>query len=135
MAQVTTTKVVEGESHVVIRVNLVNEEGGELINAVIISPSDLVPYRPNNATAFRIAQLWYGLDGFSATLGFDTVTPRTAWTLGAGTDSHVDFRSFGGLMDYATVPPADVTGKLWISTRGFVLGMSGSLVLELRKTN
>lgn len=135
MTQVTTTKVVEGESHVVIRVNLVNEEGGELTNVTILSPTDLVPRRINNATAFRIMQIWSGLDQFSATLGFDTVTPRDIWTLGVGVDSHVDFRSFGGLPDYATTPPADVTGKLWISTRGFVLGAKGSLVLELRKTN
>jgi hypothetical protein len=136
MAQVTILKVVEGNAHVVIRVNLASLGVGELENTVILSPSDLVPVRPNTATAFRIMQIWSGLSQFDVTLGFDTTAPVDVWTLVRGADAHVDFRSFGGLMDYATAPPAAVDGKLWISTLGFnVAGLRGSLVLELRKTS
>ena len=137
MAQVAITKIAEGNAHIIIRVDLKSDGvTGELVNEVILSPSDLVPSRPNNRTAFRIMQAWYGLVWFDILLGYGTVSPQTIWTISKDCDSHIDFRSFGGLMDYATYPPGDVSGKLWISTNGFgTPGSTGTLILELRKTN
>ena len=136
MAQVTVRKIVEGDSHVIIRVHMVSDVVGELHNYVLLSPSDLVPVRPNTATAFRITQAWYGCATFSLVLGYNTMAPAPVWTLPPNAGNHVDFRCFGGLTDYATSPPADVDGKLWVSTIGFnSAGSQGSLVLELRKTN
>lgn len=137
MPQVTTVKVVEGDSHLVLRVNFLGDGLADLEDYVILSPSDLVPPRPNNAVAFRIMQIWYGLSGFDVQLGYNSVAnAQPAWVVAQGTDSHVDFRSFGGLMDYATSPPTDVNGKLWVNTFGLTaVGQVGSMVLELRKAS
>ena len=136
MSQVTVTKLVEGESMLLVRVDLLSDGSGELVNQVIISPSDLIPARPNNRPTFRIYQLWYGLVWFDAVLGFGTLQPMAVWTIARDCDSHNDFRSFGGILDYATVPPSDENGKLWISTNGFApAGSQGTIVIELRKTN
>lgn len=136
MPQVTVKKIVEGESHLVVRVNLLSDGTGELSNHVILSPSDLKPPRPNDRPAFRIMQVWYGMVWFDLTFSYGGINPRPVWTLARDSDSHTDFRSFGGLLDYDTVPPADDSGKLLVSTNGFAeAGSQGSLVIELRKRN
>ena len=138
MAQVTVIKVVEAH-FLVIRVNLVNNDGGgELLNYPILSPSDLNPPRANNRPTFRILQMWYGAVWFDFTIGAGTLTPVPLWTVARDCDSHIDFRSFGGLVDqnvYA-VPPDDDNGVLTISTNGFnTLGSQGTIVLSLSKTS
>lgn len=138
MSQVTITKVVEGSSHLVLRVDLLSDGTGELENYVILSPSDLSPPFPNNVPAFRIMQVWYGLVWFNVTFKAGTIVPSVLWTLARDCDSHTDFRSFGGLIDTAvyTNPLEDDNGKLTISTSNFApVGSAGSIVLELRKTN
>ena len=137
MSQVTITNVAEGDSHLIKRIDFLSDGvGGELEHYVVISPTDLNPSRPNTATAFRIMQIWSGLVYFDVTFGFGTLAPRQCWTTTRDHAAHVDFRCFGGLMDYATAPPSDVDGKLWISTNGFApVGSRGTVVLELRKTN
>lgn len=133
MAQVTVTKIVEGNSHLIVRLDLMSDGTGELIQEIVLSPSDLSPPMPNTRPAFRIMQMWYGMVWFDVALGFGTLQPSPVWTIARDSDSHTDFRSFGGLADYATTPPSDENGKLWISTNGFVVGSQGTLVLELRK--
>ena len=138
MSQVTITKVVEGPAHLVIRIDLLSDGTGELSDYVVLSPSQLVPSRPNLAPAFRIMQLWYGMVWFDVTFKAGTITPVTLWTLARDCDSHVDFRSFGGVIDTNVYnnPPSDDNGKLTISTNGFnVANSAGSIVVELRKTN
>lgn len=136
--QITTTKVVEGESLLVIRVNLLSDGSGELVNVPFLSPSDLVPPRANNRPTFRIAQLWYGLVWFDVTIGAGTLQPVPIWTIARDCDSHVDFRSFGGLLDqnvYSS-PPNDDNGVLTITTNGFApVGSQGTITLSLVKTN
>ena len=134
MSQVTIRKIVEGSAHVVISVQLVsNGVDGELSNYVIFSPSDCNP--PLVAKpAFRIMQLWYGAAWFDMVLSFGGLVPRPAWTIARDGDSHLDFRNFGGLIDYNEVPPPDYNGDLLLSTSGFApIGSEGSLVIELRK--
>lgn len=138
MAQVTTIKVVEGNSAVVFRVNLLSDGSGELLNYPIIRPSDLVPARQNNRPTFRIMQAWYGMVWFDVTINAGTLQPVPLWTFARDCDSHVDFRSFGGLLDQNVyvVPPNDDSGVLTITTNGFsTLGSQGSIVLSLVKTN
>lgn len=136
MPQVTVTKIVEGESTLVVRVEFAGDGQPDFVRYPLLLPSQLVPPRKDNATAFRILQLWYGLQAFDLSLGFSTINSTTIWTLAQGTDSHVDFRSFGGLMDYATTPPNDVDGALWVSTVGLTgIGQMGSLAISLAKTN
>jgi len=138
MAQVTVRKVVEGQSHLVLRVDMLSDGTGELADYIILSPMELNPPIPNDVPAFRIMQAWYGLVHFDVTLKAGTIIPSVLWTIAKDCDSHTDFRSFGGLIDANVYnkPPSDDNGKLTISTSGFnVAGSAGTIVLELRKTN
>ena len=81
MAQVTITKIVEGVSHITVRMDLLGDGSGELDHEVVLSASDLVPVRENNQPAFRIMQLWYGLVWFDVLFGYGTLQPRPVWTL------------------------------------------------------
>ena len=138
MGQVTVRKIVEGHSHLLLRVDLLSDGTGELSDYVILSPSDLVPPRQNDFAAFRLMQVWYAMAKFNLTIKVGTVTPSVLWTLAADCDSHTDFRSFGGLIDplVYTNPQADTDGKLTLTSSGFApAGSAGTLVFELRKTN
>lgn len=139
MAQVTVTKVVEGDAQLVVRLDMLSDGvSGELVNYPVIYPSDLNPARKNNRPAFRIMQVWYGLVWFDVTFKAAGVIPSTLWTLARDCDSHTDFRSFGGIIDSGvyTTPPANDYGILTLTTNGFAqLGSQGTIVLELRKTN
>ena len=138
MGQVVVRKVTEGPSHLVLRVDMLSDGTGELANYVILSPSDLNPSRPNNIPAFNLRQAWYAMVWFDVVIGAGTVIPRPIWTLARDCDSHIDFRSFGGILDSSAydAPPSDDNGKLTISTNGFAQANStGTLVLELQKTN
>lgn len=137
MAQVTTTKLVEGPNSVIVKVDLLNNDNTvELEDVVFFSPSDLSPALPNNKSAFRIMQVWYGFTTFAISIKSGSVTPFTFWTFPSSTHNHIDFRSFGGITDPTThaAPPADVSGRLTLSTKGFnPAGSVGSFILELRK--
>jgi hypothetical protein len=137
MAQVTITKMVEGPASVVVKVDLLNNDNTvELEDFVFFSPSDLSPPLPNSKPAFRLMQAWYDGSSFDFTIKSGSVTPFTFWTFSKAAQNHIDFRSFGGLTDPTThaVPPADVSGKFTISTKGFgPVGTAGSFILELRK--
>jgi hypothetical protein len=139
MAQVTITKVVEGESHLVVRLDMLSDGvSGELVNFPVLYPSGLLPARANNRPAFRIMQVWYGLVWFDITLKTAGIEPHTLWTLARDCDSHTDFRSFGGIIDSGVYenPPDNDTGILTMTTNGFSLaGSQGTVVLELRKTS
>lgn len=136
--QITIIDVVEGESALVVRVNLLSNGSGELVNEPFLLPSDLQPPRKNNRPTFRIEQLWWGLSWFDVTIGAGTLVPVTLWTIARDSGTHVDFRSFGGLIDQNvyTAPPNDDNGVLTFSTNGFATaGSQGTIVLALRKTN
>lgn len=136
MAQVTVVKVVEGSSNVIIRVNMVSDGSGELVNFPIFSPSDLSPPRANNKPTFNIRQAWYAMVWFDFTLSAGTLSPVTLWTFARDCDSHIDFRSFGGVLDQNVyvIPPSDDSGVLTLTTNNFApLGSQGTLVLELQK--
>jgi len=138
MAQVTTTKIVEGNSSLVLKIDLVSDGSGELINFPILSPSDLSPIKRNNKPTFILNQAWYGLVWFDVLLQSGTLTPTPIWTFARDSSSHIDFRSFGGLPDRNVyiVPPVNDNGILTISTNGFTkTNYQGTLILELRKTN
>lgn len=136
--QVTTFKVVEGESTVVVRVNFLSDGSGDLINVPFFSPSDLNPPRPNTRPTFRIDQMWYGFAWFDVTISVGTLAPVPLWTIAKDCDSHIDFRSFGGLIDQNVYsqPPSDDSGILVVSTNNFApVGSQGTLVLALTKLN
>ena len=134
MAQATTTILVNGETSLV-RVDLLSDGSGELTNFVVLNPSDLLNTATNTQPMFRIMQIWYSMVWFDVTVGVGTLQPSPLWTLARDTAPNYDFRSFGGLVDYAQTPAIDENGELWISTNGFTTaGSIGNIILELRKT-
>lgn len=140
-SQVTATKVVEGDAHLVIRFDMLsNGVDGELLDYPVLFPSDLYPQRRNNRPTFRIMQVWYGLVWFDVTLRAAALNDggHTLWTLARDCDSHTDFRSFGGILDQGVYedPPDEDYGILTMTTNGFApAGSRGTVILELRKTN
>ena len=137
MAQVTVIKAVEGQSSIVIRVNLVSEGTGELVNFPILSATDLNPSKPNVTPSFNLRQLWWGFVWFDVSLFAGTLQPAQLWTCPRDTENHVDFRSFGGILDQNVYvnPPSDDSGILTITTNNFILGSQGTLILDIQKTN
>lgn len=138
MAQITTIKVAEGPSSLILRVNLLSDGSGELINAPFLAASDLNPPGRNVSPSFRVLQLWYACVWFDVTLSVGTLSPVVLWTMARDCDSHIDFRSFGGLVDqnvYASPPVVD-DGILMLTTNNFApVGSQGTIVLALSKTN
>lgn len=138
MSQVTVRKVVEGRATIVLLLSFQGDGAGDLDNEVIFSPEDLaeVPV-PKNIPTFRLDQAWYGLSKFDVVLRVGTTPKSLIWTFARQSGSHVDFRSFSGLVDpdVFSVQPPDTDGKLLISTDGLVNGAAGSVVLSLVLTN
>lgn len=136
MAQVTVIKVVEGSSNVTIRVNMVSDGTGELVNFPIFGPADCNPPRANNKPTFYLMQGWNGTVWFDVTISAGLLQPAVLWTFARDCDSHVDFRSFGGIPDQNVylAPPVDDNGILSITTNNFApLGSTGTLILQLQK--
>lgn len=138
MAQVTVIKAGEGPSHITIRVNLMSDGSGELVNYPILAAQDLNPPKPNVTPSFNVRQAWWGLVWFDVTLFAGSLQPVQIFTFPRDTDNHIDFRSFMGMLDQNTyiVPPVDDDGVLNITTNNFgVLGSQGTLVLDVQKLN
>lgn len=139
MAQVTIIKVVEGLSNITIRVNLLSNGTGELKNYPILAATDLNPTFPVGVPSFNVRQAWWGFVWFDVALFTGTLQPAAIFTFPRDTNNHVDFRSFGGLLDQNvyTNPLADDNGILNITTNNFggSPGASGTLILEIQKTN
>lgn len=137
MAQVSVIKVTESSSHLVIRLNILGDSNGDLVNQPILSPSDLNPVRPNNIPAFRIMKIWGSPIWFDAVFYSGLLSPVLLWTFARDCDFEVDLNPFGGVIDQNVylVPPPDDSGVLNISTNNLVQGSVGVFVLELRKTN
>lgn len=138
MAQVTVIKAVEGQSNVIIRINMVSDGSGELVNYPIFAASDLNPPKRNISPSFNLVQAWYSMIWYDVVLFAGTLAPVQLWAFARDCDSHIDFRSFRGILDqnvYASPPVVD-DGVLNISTNNFApLGSTGTLVFELQKTN
>lgn len=131
---VTTRKVVEGPTNLILHVFLEsNGVDGELVNYPILSPSECVPVLANQPS-MRVVRIWYSMVWFDITFSWGGLVPRPFWTIARDTVTCVDFEKFGGMIDYATVPPSDDNGKLLITTNNFEpAGSQGSLALEIRK--
>ena len=138
MAQVTVLKAAEGPSRIIVRVYLQSDGTGELVNYPLLTAGDLNPARQGIKPLFNIRQAWYSMVWFDFSLFAGTLQPAPLWTFARDCDSHIDFRSFGGLLDsnVYTQPPSVDDGVLLISTNNFApVNSMGSLVLEIQKTN
>ncbi len=163
MANVTNRfKIMDGPSHVTLHVYLASDgQSGELKNFCLLDPSDdLSPQMPRQQDLI-LKQVWYEVNGFNATLMFNSLNPWPAWTLTEGSNVAHDWRFFGGVRDYSSMPlfadadtPGQMTqvpqaggpftdpgvgginsdGKLLVSTVGFTdVGDVASIVLWMEK--
>lgn len=138
MAQVTVIKTAEGPSNIIIRVNMLSDGSGELQNSPILAASDLNPPRNNVSPSFNIRQAWYATVWYDVVVYAGLLQPAQLWVFARDCDSHIDFRSFGGIPDQNvySIPSTDDNGILNISTNNFApLGSQGSLILEIQKLN
>lgn len=138
MGQITVTKVVEGRTNLVLRVDFLGDGTGGVTDEVIFSPEDLnvVPV-PKNIPTFRLDQAWWALPAFDVILNVGTIPKSLVWAFTDAGGPHVDLRSFGGLndLDVYSVQPADTDGKLLVSTGVIAEGARGMLILSLALTN
>lgn len=133
---VDVQKLLDGPSHVVLRVYIVGDGiSSELVNYTILNPStDVVPPMPRRR-AFIVKQVWYEL-GFSLSLGFNSTQPWYFWTLTPTTANEHDWCSFGGIRDNSD--PAnfglDSNGNVIITTAGLAATTNrAAFVLKLEK--
>ena len=133
MANIVERQIlVDGPRKVVLAVYL-KSDGivGELDKETLL---DLDDVDAEEGTRFSIQKICYNFSGFDAVIAFDAgvFTPNRKWVLSAGSNSSVDFTSFGGLQDDSDV--LDRTGTLQISTTGFTDSTDqGSILLLLNK--
>lgn len=137
VAQVTTEVVTEGPSSLVLRVGLLSDGTGELVNFPFWTSAASTPPLPPSSVHYVIRQIWYGLAGFDAVLSQDVITPVPIWTLVRNMGVYQDFRFFGGFRLNKTIPPFDSSGGLLLSTNNFGLqpGSFGHFILDLQKQN
>lgn len=130
---VTQTVLVDGpkRAHVHIFVRSDGNEG-EFVNKKIIDVLNDVTL-PDSGIIKNITleQVWYSQSFFDGLLSVDDTVPVDVWVLPVGSDSHIDFRSFGGIK----VPvDLDGQGNILLSTNGFAPANSwGSYVIQFRK--
>ena len=133
---VQISKIMDGPSHVTLHCFMQSDgASGELTNYVLLDPSvDLVPAMPKQQDLI-LKQVWYEMGGFSVIFSFDGVPPWPFWVLTPGASLHHDWRFFGGLRDRAGGGfGLTATGKLLISTRGFVdAADAGAFVIWMEK--
>lgn len=139
MAQVTITKIVEGPSDIILKVDIYNNDGGgELSLYPVLSPGDVnpVPVKIVPGPAFRLMQAWFGLVWFDLTVYTGTLNPYPLWTMTRDGNDHVDFRSFGGILQLPQAAIIGETGVISLSTNGFnVLGSQGNMIFQFKKQN
>jgi len=111
------------------KVYLKNDGSGEVTDSIIIDPLvDLIDRK--NPKGLVIEKIWYDINGFSVRLEFDDLIDSPIWTC-SSSNNYVDFQPFGGLSDASGL---DGTGKIMLTTTGFINGMQGSMILKVRRS-
>lgn len=129
--RVDVTKLLDGPRHLIYHVYLESDGvSGDLDSYTLIDPATETM---GTDKRFTIEDVTWGFNGFSANLHFELLVDDTLiWVLPPSTGNYVDFKKYGGLKDRSN--PADATGKVLISTTGFVdAGDEGSIVIKVRK--
>lgn len=129
-AEILQNVIVDGPRHAVVHVTIVSDGSGELnLTKIIDSKNDIYP--KGQPTQSTITQIWWGQSYFDAALYRNDTVPVLIWAMPVGSDSHVDFRSFGGIK----VPvDMDGNGDILLTTFGFTPSTSvGTYVIELKK--
>jgi hypothetical protein len=89
---------------------------GELTDQRLLSSTELTPSLPAGAV-LSVQEIWYSLTNFTVQVGWKTSGATLgAITLTSGSDNHMDFTRFAGVMDMSA---GTSSGQLVISTVGF----------------
>ena len=131
---ISITKILDGARLAVFHVFIKSDgASGDLVDQVLIDPTEDLDPALGARPTMTIEQLWYDLSGFDARLEFDYLTDDTAaWTLSGGNGVHMDFCHFGGLKDRSDA--LDGTGKLMLTTNGLTAaGDNGTIIIKVRK--
>jgi hypothetical protein len=131
---IQSTVISDGQRIAVVHI-VITQDGspsGEMVNTKIFDFADLpTPAAWMQNGQVTINQLWWGQSYFDSVLLREDTVPVPIWVMPVGSDSHVDFRSFGGIK----VPVSmEGTGNLLLSTYGYApLSSTGSYVIEFKK--
>ena len=129
--RVEVTKLLDGPRHLIYHVYLASDgASSDLDSYTLIDPAN---ESMGDESQFTIEDVTWGFNGFSANLHFELLVDDTLiWVLPPSAGNYVDFKKYGGLKDRGN--SADATGKVLLSTTGFVdLGDEGSMIIKVRK--
>lgn len=129
--RIEVRKLLDGSRHLIYHVYLKSDgASGDINSYVLIDPANETM---GDAVQFTIEDVTWGFNGFSANLHFELlVDDELVWVLPPSAGNYVDFKKYGGLKDRGD--PADTTGKVLLSTTGFVDGGDeGSMIIKVRK--
>ena len=124
MAIDTTSQVVyDGPRNVIVSFTGVSDGEGQETNAVKVDVSQLIP----PCDRVRIEKVSYDVNGGRVELLWDAQTPKPFLEM-----------SFGGEFEYCRAPLQNsggdtATGDILLSTKGFELGSSYTVTLEMKK--
>lgn len=128
MPQITIAKVRDEPRAATMHIDIVGDDGGDLIGEVIVDPAvtfDLA------SASMCIDKIQYGLVDFNCRLAFEYPTGIVrAWSIAKG-NGGTDFNWFGSLPDRSTEMGG--SGKLTLTTSGLKAGRYGSLIIALTK--
>ena len=118
---VNSLLIEEGPSAFVIQVNLLADTTGELSSTVIVAGQTM-----------SIREVWWQLSNFTIKFAWkNSSTTVPCWALASGSASHIDFASFGGILDTSGSTSEQ---KLVISTNNFLTSASyGTFIIRMRK--
>jgi hypothetical protein len=129
---VIRTKLLDGPRHAIFHFAIDGTEQDEMTDYVLIDPKDDI-----TPAAYKLVveDVLYNFAGFDAKIHFDSdvVEGIMTWVLPQGSDSYVDFRSFGGFKDRSGI---NGDGKLKLTTKGLGMdeGDMGSMIVRVRKS-
>lgn len=133
---ITLRKLAEGPRHLVVMATFNIDTTAEFSASTLVDPagSGTADPVPNYAAGprFTVEEIWSNLSGFDAYLNFGGAAPTPIFAItSAPGDSHLDFRSFGGIKDATSSTP---TGKITVTTIGCTANTDGgTIILKLRK--
>lgn len=132
MAQLTVTKILDGQKNAVFHVSVLGDGSGDVTDEVVIDPANDFDPALNAKPAMTIEKLWYDLSGFNARLEFDYLVSDTpVWSMSGDQAVQLDFGCFGGIKDRSNV--LDGSGKLMLTTSGLGSSDFGTLIVHVRK--
>lgn len=131
MSSITIAKLMDGGKNAAVHIDIVGDEKGDLIDAVIVDPATTFDQAKALVPSMCLDKIQYGLVGFDCRLAFEYATGDVAaWSIAKGNGTS-DFGWCGSLPDRSGEMGG--SGKLKLTTRGLKAGLFGTLIVALTK--